>query len=286
MHKSLLICIFLWLVSFQSWAKNNYVQEINLASEQRLLTQKIAKEAILVSLNLEKYDNLNNLSESRNRFEKIVLALIEGDDNLAIKASENPRIIAQLEIIIKLWRQYDAVVSQIINTHEISEEDVNVINELNIPLLIEANNLVNDYLEVATGLDLNQNLASAINMLTQQKMLIEKISKEVYLIALNKKINNNQEEIKTSLHCFEDLTNILMNNALGKLIINSSELAQQLTLIKKLWQDFKLIANAELSLNNAKDLSDININLNKQIDYIISLIEKDHIAEDKKLEIK
>lgn len=82
---------------------NSNATVINVAAAQRMLSQKMAKEALLISQGSSDIDRLNT---TLNQFESSHNALLKGDVSRKIAAAKDAQIIYQLELVQELWPNY------------------------------------------------------------------------------------------------------------------------------------------------------------------------------------
>jgi len=78
-------------------------QSINMAGRQRMLSQKVAKEALQVSASVEQQDVLQ---KTLTLFEDSHKKLINGDPNTGMKAITDAEVLAQLDKVWVLWQEY------------------------------------------------------------------------------------------------------------------------------------------------------------------------------------
>ena len=76
---------------------------VNVAGRQRMLTQKMTKEKLLIVKGEEKYDS--KLKETMALFDDSLNLLIKGDSKKMISKPSNEKIIAQLKVVSKLWSE-------------------------------------------------------------------------------------------------------------------------------------------------------------------------------------
>ena len=81
---------------------------INLAGKQRMLTQKMSKELLLVALGHNTKENALNLLDSIDLFDRTLLGLQNGDDTLKLVKVEDKNIADKLEEISVLWQPFKA----------------------------------------------------------------------------------------------------------------------------------------------------------------------------------
>ncbi|MFT7560638.1 MAG: methyl-accepting chemotaxis protein [Flavobacteriales bacterium] len=80
---------------------------LDLAGHQGMLSQKMAKEAFLVSQNIE---NISSLNKSIGIFESTHRALLSGDKQLGVVPPINKEVKDQLSRVGKLWSSYKVTI--------------------------------------------------------------------------------------------------------------------------------------------------------------------------------
>jgi len=138
---------------------------LNIAGRQRMLSQKMTKEVLAINNfnDLRRVEYLKSLSETSSLFNKSLLALIEGNEDMGISAVADPNVILQLKEVKKLWEPFYESINIIINENANSEKykkALNYIEQNNIPLLKKMNKAVTYYEKFASG-----KIASLINTL-------------------------------------------------------------------------------------------------------------------------
>lgn len=123
---------------------------INLAGKQRMLTQKMSKEILLISLNHNVESTKGNLRSTSSLFDRTLKGLRDGDDDLDLPGTKNSNIVAQLDKVAELWKAFKPLVDSAadIDSQDISMDALQKIAQLNLPLLKEMNKAVKMY-EVA-----------------------------------------------------------------------------------------------------------------------------------------
>lgn len=126
--------------------------EINLAGKQRMLTQKMSKEALAVYLNINRRANKKRLRKSYTLFEKTLIGLKYGDDYLGLPGTRDRNIVRQIDRVMKTWTKLKPAIvrSSDIMIDKVSIEDIRTIAHLNILLLNEMNTAVAMYERLVT----------------------------------------------------------------------------------------------------------------------------------------
>ncbi|MGB0370962.1 MAG: type IV pili methyl-accepting chemotaxis transducer N-terminal domain-containing protein [Opitutales bacterium] len=133
---------------------------INLAGKQRMLTQKMSKEFVLIAKGHDAEENQNNLKGTYQLFDQTLQGLKNGDETLNLDASINtPEIDAQLAKVQELWTAFKPSMEKAANegTAAITLADVQQVADDNVPLLKEMNKAVKLF-EVASRAELTASL--------------------------------------------------------------------------------------------------------------------------------
>ena len=129
---------------------------LNLAGKQRMLSQKMAKEAQLVLRNVKPEENRANLKESMSLFDKTMTGLIAGDSELGLPGTqEDTPIYKQLMAVNKIWQAYHPILEKIVDNNSYTDEErearIAEARRINLILLMNIHRAVNMY-EQAAGL--------------------------------------------------------------------------------------------------------------------------------------
>lgn len=114
---------------------------INLAGKQRMLTQKMSKEALLIALNHEAADNQAKLRSTISLFDRTLKGLLSGNTDLELPSTTEPKIVAQLTIVQNLWTKLKPTIA-VIATGNVTDSDLQMLFKANLPLLKEMNKAV------------------------------------------------------------------------------------------------------------------------------------------------
>ncbi|SFV52534.1 Nitric oxide-responding transcriptional regulator Dnr (Crp/Fnr family) [hydrothermal vent metagenome] len=166
---------------------------INLAGKQRMLTQKMSKEALFIAKGINADANKANLAKTVALFDKTLKGLVAGDESLKLPATTNKEILAQLQVVTDLWTPFKSA---------IEKGDLAAINKENIPLLKNMNKAVGMYAE-ASGSTIDPAMAKKINLAGKQRMLSQKMTKELLLVANGIDADANAKNAKETVALFD-----------------------------------------------------------------------------------
>jgi methyl-accepting chemotaxis protein len=144
----LMIIIFVGFVFFTFLKLSSQDRDtvvVNIAGRQRMLSQKMTKEALYLSLDFKRKNNLNNLIGSYKLFQRSHMGLINGDDTLQLPPTREKNAMNQMQKVDRIWKAFSANVQIVIKESTNSEKfktALNFIQAENLHLLKEMNKAV------------------------------------------------------------------------------------------------------------------------------------------------
>ncbi len=239
---------------------------INLAGKQRMLTQKMSKEALFIAKGIDIEKNREALAKTSKLFDKTLHGLIAGDKDLNLPKTENKEILAQLDKVKKLWESFKANIDKVI-AGKSDKATLEAIAKENLPLLKEMNKAVGMYAK-ASGSKLDPKMAKKINVAGKQRMLTQKMTKELLLIANGIDVEKNKENLKKTANLFETTLKDLINNC------KHEDIKKQLGVVENLWNQYKgIIEKADTSDKALKKAEELNMPLLKEMNKAVKMIE-------------
>jgi hypothetical protein len=253
----------------------DYGKAINLAGKQRMLTQKMSKESLLVALEIDKDANLAELKKTRDLFDKTLNGLTDGDAESGLEATKKPKIREQLDAVRKLWTDFDAAVTGVAGEGA-TPERIAVIADSNVPLLEEMDKAVKFYETDATGSGVNPALAVAVNLAGRQRMLTQKMSKEFFLVAYGYEKEAAKKSLSGTVATFDStLSGLIDGNAsVGLSPAPTAEIKAQLEKVKSLWTEFRRHVESEPTEETRQAVAAQNIPLLTEMDAAVRMFEK------------
>ncbi|MCK5726667.1 MAG: type IV pili methyl-accepting chemotaxis transducer N-terminal domain-containing protein [Thiotrichaceae bacterium] len=254
-------------------ASEKMAVQVNLSGKQRMLTQKMTKEALLISLGINTDNNIENLHNSIQLFDKTLLGLIEGDTSLKLAKTNDTETLDQLKKVSGLWKGFKSKLA----LFEKDTKDSKVLNEIaenNIPLLKAMDKAVSLYVK-NSGSDLND-LATVINLSGKQRMLTQKMTKEFLLIAKDHKITKNQESLDATIKLFETTLQGLVKGDESLSLPETKDKAtlEQLAIVEKSWQDLSKIIKKESTDKKAlEELGTLNLAVLTEMNKAVKMYE-------------
>ena len=125
---------------------------INIAGRQRMLSQKMAKEALLIHLKVDATTQAESLQKTTTLFETSLKGLQFGDSEVGIPPTKEEDIKAQLETVGASWTKVKPILEKIMTqylNYAISKDDVVSVVDLTGIILKESDKAVGMYEKVA-----------------------------------------------------------------------------------------------------------------------------------------
>ncbi len=284
-----LLACFLLSLSFlsqhvQAQTAEEFGVVINLAGKQRMLTQKMSKEVMLIALSVDKQQNLVNLGKTSSLFDKTLKGLKNGDSDLGLPAIASKRTLRQLDKIDKLWTEFYPHIKHIISEKNVGDEQLTAIAAQNLPLLKEMNKAVGAYEKEAakSGIAAAEGFAATINLSGKQRMLTQKMSKEFLMIAHGYEPQSNRLNLLETYTLFERTLVGLEkgDSTLGLPATNNDAINAQLKVVDELWKQAKpVFSNASKegvtpTPDEVQLVATLNLPLLKEMNKAVGMYEK------------
>ncbi len=228
------LMVFVLPLTLFSLTTKELAVSINLAGKQRMLTQKMTKEALLVKAGIDTEENLAKLKKSRDLFDRTLRGLIHGDETLKLKPCQDKVVQVQLQKVVKLWKSFDADIRKVISgkadrkTYERLERE-------NLVLLKQMHKAVTLY--VSESKVQTSKRAQAINLSGKERMLTQRMAKDLLLISQKINTKKNKADLKATAKEFETILHGLQkgDKSLGLLGTKLPAIQKQLKKAEKLW---------------------------------------------------
>lgn len=259
---------------------------LNLSGKQRMLSQKMSKEIMLVALGIQAEQNLENLHKTSALFDKTLKGLRAGDADLRLPPTSSARILRQLDKVDEIWGKFHSVVQEILGNKTVSAEQVAFVAKENLPLLKEMNKTVGLYENDAAegGLKSAPGLAATINLSGKQRMLTQKMSKEFLLVAYGFEPEDNKLALLETYTLFQRTLKGLLDGdeTLGLPGTKEPAIREQLGVVGKLWEQFKPLVEygadyktASLEQDKIKALAETNLPLLAEMNKAVGMYESE-----------
>jgi NAD dependent epimerase/dehydratase family enzyme len=250
-------------------------KRINRSGKQRMLTQRMTKISLLISLNINKEEKQKSLMKFANMYNDTLNEFKKGNSDFDFSSENNKKIDKQIVVVEKLWKEFFSNIKVVSNGKDTKDKALNYIIDNNGKLLKESNSLVSLYEKSNNSQNyMEKAMVKIVNIAGRQRMLTQKMTKEKLLCVKGKK--ENSKELTKTMKLFDDSLNLLMNGSSEQKISKPSnpKIKKQLLVVKKLWDELKPIYNNRKP--TAKELATIikkNPTLLREMNQVVTLVE-------------
>jgi hypothetical protein len=246
---------------------NHSKKRINLSGKQRMLTQRMSKLAVMLSLNLKVKESSSKIVEMAKLYDKTLGAFKNGDSDLGCVPVKEKEVVRQIPVVDKIWKPFYENVKRIAKG-ERGDALAFIINN-NEKLLFESNKLVTLFEKSNRNINyLEKSMLNLINVAGRQRMLSQKMTKEKLLLVKHPN-QGYEEKLKKSVQLFDKSLIALINGDTSQDITKptSKAIKGQLQKVDTLWQKLKPLYSEPKSgakslgviiLNNTKLLYEMN----------------------------
>ncbi len=247
---------------------------INLAGKQRMLIQKMTKEALLTHANLEKDKSIKQLKESSTLFDKTLQGLINGDKSLGLVKIDNKDISKELMSIDKLWKPFYKEIKNILSNRA-KESSYEFLEKNNMTLLKEMNRAVELYSSLNSG-NSKFRLANDINLAGKERMLTQRMAKDILAIKNNLDKKSHIRDFKESRESFSKILNGLQRGDKDLKLVGTkvSNIVNQLKVVDKSWKDMQPILDSALKGKDTQKAIEMLDNLLVEMNKAVTLYTK------------
>ena len=199
---------------------------INTAGRQRMLSQKISKEALAIANGDEAAREA--IVATAAEFGGTLGDLISGNSERSIPPA-SPEVAAQLATVSEVWADVAPAVAVIAG-----EETRSTAFEAALELVLDSNVELLTQMNVAVGLYAAADAGAVVDIAGRQRMLSQKLSKEAFAIATGDEAS--RETISATVEEFDaTLTDLINGNPARGIPAAEGAIADQLAVVAELW---------------------------------------------------
>ena len=233
---------------------------INVAGRQRMLTQRMSKFFCLARSNVNPVESAATLTKAIELFDVTHLGLRDGNEDQNLFTEEDAKVLNKWSEVDGQWMVLKGIYDAALGGEFVSESDFDHANRLTNEVMKRANDLV-VFNRAAYSAYLGDGAvgeALLIDLYGRQRMLSQKLSKEVCQLAAGYAPESTQPELEATFKLFDNSINAFVEGLpiAGVPKPPSPEIAEQLGTALAEWLEVKAVADAVIA-GNAVSLSEL-----------------------------
>ena len=233
---------------------------IDLAGRQRMLSERMAKFFCFARSGVDAATNVKKFVDSRELFVSTHAGFADGSVEMGLFAEANGSVKASWQQVDLMWLSLNNIYDRALGGELVSEKDFDYSMRLTLEVRKRANDMVAQMRSAyASKLgDGGFGDALLLDLYGRQRMLSQKLSKEVCLVARGHDLDKTQPELQATLELFETSLAAFMEGMpiAGVPKPPSDAIAAQLQKANAEWQPIRLVA-ATVASGNAVTLTDL-----------------------------
>lgn len=259
------------------WEEGKY--RISLASRQKMLSQRIAMTACFVELGVKKDVNLEKLRRAHDVFDSTLIELRDGGGEYDIPPEKDRRTLEGLESVQSHWTDFSKTIQGVLETGEVTyeaEEDILSKNLMALEDMKKIASLVEQ--EYANPNNLMMDAAIAMSIVSRQRMLLQKATKEFCYVVADHHVEEEIENLKSTHTLFNTTLDAIKNGmpAVGVKPPPTPEIAAQLGVVDDVWHAIdeifeRAIAGEEISKEEIEFVATENSHLLEEMNKAVAL---------------
>eukprot|EP00434_Breviolum_minutum_P019273 symbB.v1.2.016985.t1/scaffold1311.1/size125845/2 len=252
-------------------AELNWGRTIDVAGRQRMLTQRMSKEFLQVSLAIDAEDNKARMRGSINLFNVTLYQLINGDAETGIVGTPNNLVKDGLDGVVALWVPFAKLLLDNVETVRDATGLVNMdvlsqVEAQNVPVLVASNVVVGRLVDAAKSAGAPTN-GLVVDTAGRQRMLIQRMCKEALLIGSGSSIVTNLERLKGTQLLFSNSHTGIVEGATwaGVPVLNKLCTIHQMREVTYNFQVFSPFLNQILNSETPRESQNLAASLGREI---------------------
>jgi hypothetical protein len=255
---------------------NSLNYTINLAGKQRMLTQRMSKVVLLISLGIDTKKYSKKLDTFSKLYDQTLKGFKKGDDTLELTATENKDVLKQIDAVEKLWKPFYENIQKVVADGAKAKDAIAFIVKNNEEMLSSSNALVTAFEKSNADLDyLSKFRLRVVNLAGKQRMLVQKMTKEKLLVH-EVKDASYKDKLNKSIELFDSSLSTLIDGNKESNISKPTDgkLKAQYDKVAKLWSKLKpLYAKDKLDKKELMVIVDENKVLLKEMNSAVKMAE-------------
>lgn len=241
---SAVILILAAAVPAAAQTSNN--RSVTLAERQLLLIERMTNSALLAALGIDASPSLNAIHWSRNRFDGMQRDLRQGDPNVGLEATTEPKILEKLDLANLRWQRYDEIFGEIVKSKKASKAQIGALTASHKDTVQALGQMVDSYEYFIFGGQHHSILSSTINGTGQLRASTQLVLRCLMTTAYNEYAASDREQLTQATKDFDRTMNGLLRGDEERRLLPAAtrEIKTELMKVFEMWKEIRPILQA------------------------------------------
>ncbi len=232
-----------------SVAEARNIQSFTLAERQLLLIERMTNSALLAALEIDASPRLKSIHWSRNRFDKMQVNLLKGNEHLGLRPTTEPKILEKLEKTELEWRRYNAIFGDIVASGKASKAQIAALTASHGNTIGALRQTVESYRYFVNGGRHHSILSSTINGTGRLRASAQLLLRELLMTAYTKYATPERHKLAESTKEFDRTISGLINGDPGRGLLTAAtlDIERELLKVHKMWKEVRPILDTAAS---------------------------------------
>lgn len=250
-----------------------YDVAIDAIEVHSMVTERMAAEAVLVALGIDRETNVDRLIRSRDQFDSSVQVFRNDAGEVGARLAGSPEMSDQIAETEELWQALDAAIAEFVVQEPMSESHIEAIAQLSESVRESVGGLATGLRQSAEA-GTHSMLGNAIRSVAHSHVLSQQMTKEFLLIAYGYQPDRYRFALRSTAEEFELGLLGLIQGDFDQLLLPAPtpEIRTQLQRVEQLWRDefrpliYEAINRDDLDPVTVALLSEANRRLSREIE--------------------
>lgn len=183
---------------------------LNKADRLSMLAERVAKSIALIRLDLNVADNIAQMQEAHDEFDDILVGFLLGEGNSGVTKERIVGVKNQVKAVEALWVPMRTSVEEVIASGKVDDEHFEWIESHDVELEHAAHEVVKAIEKAYGADDIDPGLAIAMDLAGAQRMLTQRMAKDLALTALGYHSEESHEDFEKSCKKFGKIVEVLL----------------------------------------------------------------------------
>jgi len=218
---------------------------LNKADRMSMLTERVAKAVALASLGVNIEEDIDQLQNAHDEFDDILLGFATGEGNSGITKERIVGVRNKIKVVVKLWAPLRVAIEEIVASGKVDDAHFEAVESNDQALERASHDVVKAIEDAYGGGDIDLGLALAIDLAGRQRMLTQKMVKDLAFAALEYDVDVSQKDFKKNCVKFGKIIDVLITGGGGIISISlppTESAAAALDRVKAHWVSMEPLA--------------------------------------------